>query len=476
MNKKESIRKKEIRNIAIMIIITFIIGIAILMFYFKKEGKHYISYDENSKVDYYVFLKENEFYKEQSFDESQDAYVAALIDKIDTNFRYKLDFYENLSYRYEYKIVADIEVSDKMTRTNIYHYSEDLKAEELKKSIGLLKIDENIKIDYQKYNDIVNKFKEIYQLPNVVANLNVYLFVNVQNIEKSDTLRFMNRKVGSLSIPLSEKTVSIDVANSIVNETKKIEVEALQDYSWILMISIAYIMIGTLYIIYLIFYIRKTRTAQMIYDKEIKSILNNYDNYIQRINGSYNIGTSQVLKIESFSDMLEIRDTLKQPILMLENEAKDGSFFIIPATNSIIYTYALRVVDIKAKMDGKEIPTYDITEIPQAEFIKKKKYTDEYIKEQITMTTAMPVVDTKNIIKGSKDKEKDLYDQLEMTRSFDIKEIRKAAAEAKKKEKKTTKKETKKETKKVVKKETEKKQTTKKKQVWYQAYFFLLLM
>ena len=183
---------------------------------------------------------------------------------------------------------------------------------------------------------------------------------------------------------------------------------------------------------YLYIYITRTRTAKMIYDKEIKSIINNYDNYIQKINDSYDIGTSQVIKIESFSDMLEIRDTLKQPILMLENKEKDGTFFIIPATNSIIYTYALRVIDIKAKMDGKEVPTYDIMEIPHSEFKKQKKYTDKYIKEQITMTTALPAVDEKNIIKGNKDKEKDLYDQLEMTRSFDIREIRKAAKEMKK--------------------------------------------
>ena len=101
----------------------------------------------------------------------------------------------------------------------------------------------------------------------------------------------------------------------------------------------------------------------------------------------------------------------------------------------IIYTYALRVVDIKAKMDGNEIPTYDITEIPHGEFVKNKKYTDEYIKEQITMTSALPTVDEKNVIKGNKDKDRSLYDQLEKTSSFDIKEIKKAEKELKRKNK-----------------------------------------
>ena len=104
-----------------------------------------------------------------------------------------------------------------------------------------------------------------------------------------------------------------------------------------------------------------------------------------------------------------------------KNEQKNGTFFIIPATNSIIYTYAFRVVDIKAKIYGKEIPTYDITEIPHPDFKKNKKYTDKYIKDQITMTTAMRKVDVDNVIKGNKDKDTDLYDQLEKTSSYKFK-------------------------------------------------------
>ena len=454
-DKNSEIRNIEIRNIILMVTITLIIGAISLMFYITKSKENYISYDEKSDVNYLVLLNDNEFYDTETKDKKQTGYVAALIRSIEANFRYKLDFYEKMTYRYSYSVVAELELSDKDTGNKIYHYTEDLKKLDLKNSEGLLVISEDVSIDYQKYNDIASKFKEVYDLTNVVAKLNVSLYSNVQNIDKSATTHFLNQKVCSLTIPVAEKTVSVDLKKDITdNVNQKVEAEIQENYGWILMISLTYVFISIVYIFYLLSYISKTRTAQMIYDKEIKSIMNHYDHYIQRITGSYNMGTSQVLKIESFSDMLEIRDTLKQPILMLENEAKDGTFFIIPATNSIIYTYALRVVDIKAKMDGNEVPTYDITEIPQMDFVKNKKYTDKYIKEQITMTTSMPVVDERNVIKGTKDEGKDLYDQLEMTRSFDVKEIRKAALETKKAAKKAKKgpkekKETKKTTKKV---------------------------
>ena len=148
---------------------------------------------------------------------------------------------------------------------------------------------------------------------------------------------------------------------------------------------------------------------------------------------SYDIGTSQVIKIKTFNDILEIRDTLKQPILMLENQKKNGTFFIIPATNSIIYVYALRVVDIAAKLEGKEVPVFDVTEIPHTDFAINKKYTEDFIKEEITRTSMIPKVDQENIIQGNKDTEKNLYEQLELTQSFSIDEIKKAVKKAKRK-------------------------------------------
>ena len=428
MDKKEKIRRTEIRNLILMITITALIGIVALVFYVTRDRSYFISYNEKSDVDYKVRLKDNEFYEEKYLEKNK-GYVASLIDNITSNFKYKLNFSKNdVSYKYSYKIVADVEVMDDNVKTSIYHYSEDLINKELQLSKGELEINEVINIDYSKYNNVISKFKEVYELHNTSSELNVYLIVNVQDIDKSNTTTLMNKKVSNITIPLTEKTISIDIGNDIISSTdNRLEVTRHTNYSWVLLVSVFYLTIATVYIIYLFIYRAKTRTAQMIYDKEIKSILSNYDGYIQRITGTYDMGTSQVLKIESFTDMLEIRDTLKQPILMLENEEKDGSFFIIPATNSIIYTYALRVVDIKAKMDGKAIPTYDITEISHSDFLKNKKYTDEFIKEQITMTSSLPVVDETNVIKGKNEPEKDLYEQLEKTRSFDVREIKKAA-------------------------------------------------
>ena len=428
MNKKDSTRLIEIKNLILMISITLFIGIFLLIFYITRTKNQYIIYNDKANIDYKVYLKEDD-----SYNENKTRYMASLIKTIKTNFQYNLDFSLKAKYRYSYHVVAEVGVEDEKSASNIYHFSEDLVNKKLTVGEENLSIQEKLNIDYSHYNDLISKFKDTYDLNSTTSHLNLYLYVTVRDVNQSKKTILKDKKVSSLSIPLTENKVSIDIDDDTITSTNhKILIDSCDNYTWILVVSSFYLFVSLIYIVYLIIYARKSRTARMIYDKEIKSIMNNYDSSIQKINTYYDIGTSQILKIDSFNEMLEIHDTLKQPILMLENEDKNGTFFIIPATNSIIYTYALRVLDIQAKMDGREVPTYDITEIPQSKFKKKKKYTDKFIKDQITMTTSMPIIDENNVIKGNKDKTRDLYEQLEKTTSFDIREIRKAKKRARK--------------------------------------------
>ena len=57
--------------------------------------------------------------------------------------------------------------------------------------------------------------------------------------------------------------------------------------------------------------------------------------------------------LNNFTDMLEIRDTVRQPILMKENETKTGAYFVIPTSSNILYFYRLKVSDIKRKIKQK---------------------------------------------------------------------------------------------------------------------------
>ena len=51
--------------------------------------------------------------------------------------------------------------------------------------------------------------------------------------------------------------------------------------------------------------------------------------------------------------MLEIRDTIRHPILMKENKEKTGAYFIIPSSTKILYVYRLKVSDIEQEIQKK---------------------------------------------------------------------------------------------------------------------------
>ena len=418
-------RKIIIRRLTTIAVIALLVGIVSFVLYGYLIHPRTLKYKETTNVDYKVHITDNEFYKEDYL-EKDNQYIADIIDYIDTNMYYKLEMPKTVKYEYSYKAKAVIEVKELSNSNSIYKIEEELLSVKPVKSTGSLVIDEKLSIDYDKYNALINNFKNVYELKNTESFIEISLFVNVNNLSSTKE-NITERKVASLKIPLAENTIAIDNPNKNAEVNFTLGTKKVNNVQFLLIIALVATIYGIIVALYDYIYIRKTRTAEMIYEKEIKSIMNNYDSFIQKINGSYDIGTSQVIKIESFNDILEIRDTLKQPILMLENEEKNGTFFIIPATNSIIYTYALRVADIEAKMKGLEIPTYDITEITHENFLKNKKYTDDYIKDELTKTSLMPAVDSSNVIKGNKDKDTDLYDQLELTRSFNVEEIEKAA-------------------------------------------------
>ena len=422
-------RKDTIIKMYTIAAMAIVIGLLFIFFYFKENNLSLVTFDEKSKIDYKVYLKENEFY-EKEFIEKDNQYIASLINKIETNFQYNMNIPNKYDYVYNYKVVAEVLVKDVSNDNTIYRLQEDLLDKKEINNSGSLNIDEIVDIDFPKYNRLISNFKNTYSLNNTKSTLTIDLYVNVKDFEKSNNV-IKNKKVATLELPLVENTISIN-KNSIKNSVK-FNISnggvGLIFFIFGLMILIT----GIVYIVYIVIYTLKSRTAEMIYEKELKNIKNNYDSYIQNISDSYDIGTAQVIKIKSFNDILEIRDTLKQPILMLENQKKNGTFFIIPATTSIIYVYALRVVDIEAKLEGKEIPVFDVTEIPHSDFTVNKKYTKEYIDDEITRTSMMPVIDESNIIRGNKDPEKDLYDQLELTQSFSVEEIKRAVRKAKRK-------------------------------------------
>lgn len=342
----EARRKRRTFIYSFVIVLILILSILSLFVYFDSNKDLYVKYDENSDLKYQVELKDNEFFDKNVLPEDKQ-YISTLIKNINTNFIYKLNVLEkDIDYKYSYRVEADVRVKEKDEERDLYQYKEDLVKVENKNysSNTPLEIIQPIVIDYNKYNSLINKFITTYELEDTISTLNVRMYVTVNG--NCDDESKSKESVMTLEIPLTTKTVGIDMTYDLIKD-KDDNVLICKSHNKMTFTYLVIAIVGFLVDIYLIYklvtYLRNTRTAQSIYETELKRILNNYKSYIQKVNNDFDLKGYQVLKIDTFTDMLEIRDTILSPILMVENKRKSGVFFIIPSNTKILYCYSLKV-------------------------------------------------------------------------------------------------------------------------------------
>ena len=359
MFNEDTKRKHVIVTYIVIISCIFIIFLVSLFIYISKYQVQYAKYSENSNVDYEVYYKKNnEFFEDEKIGENGQ-YISELIDYIKANFSYNLSLKEKeVSYQYKYRIEANVIVSDKTTKRTLYKYDDVLlDNKEVQTSENSANIEETVNINYNKYNDLILDFVNSYNLDDAVSTLYVNLYVDVVGSCDNVDYESSNESVTTLEIPLTNRTMAIDITDNLVNNEDNVMIcsEPLPINILYVIISLVSLVVDVILVIYLIIYIRNTRSAKTIYELELKRILNNYRSYIQKVNTKFNLKEYQVLKIDNFTDMLEIRDTTNQPILMVENGEKNSAYFIIPTSTKILYTYCIKVCNIQKELDENNV-------------------------------------------------------------------------------------------------------------------------
>lgn len=346
-------RRNTVLALVCLILIFVVLSSSSLLIYTNRNKDYYVSYDETSNIDYKVFLKDNDFFN-NNYLEANKQYIASLIDYINAKFSYNLLLEEkDVTYKYTYKIDALVEVKEKGSNYSIYNNTISLlKQKEETTSQKEVTISEDIEIDYNYYNNLIKKFVNVYELENVESTLTINMYVRVigscEEFINNDT----KESIMSLTIPLTTKTVGIDLSDNLIDSKNNVlECKTTYSNNFIFIILGSIFSFITLCLTILTFkYIIKTRTAENIYERELKKILNNYGSYIQTIGSDFDFKEYQLLKLDNFTDMLEVRDTISQPILMRENKDKTGAYFIIPSSTKILYVYRLKVSDIEREM------------------------------------------------------------------------------------------------------------------------------
>lgn len=397
--KRDLYQRKRKKIIWIQMLIVGILTLATIItstLFISNNKNAYVGYTEEGKVIYRAYLADNDFYEEEYLNGSH-AYVASLINKMTADFSYDVKMeIDNVNFQYTYKIDAQLIVKDKESKTKIYDSFHEVLYEETSDSSGdELNVKKLVEFDYQKFNKKADEFNRTYNLKNTENILLVKMTINV--IGMCESFQNDNQDVYTitLSLPLMQTVVSPSVSATVPTGEQKIIVKDVSSFKNLKISAIVLGCLDLLAIIILVLYIILSIDKHIDYARKVKKLVSNYDSYIQQILTPFDFSGYQVLKINSFKGLLEIRDTVQSPLLMYENEDKTCSQFFITTAEKVLYLYEIAVEE-ETNINNPNIAINQeiaVTTVPEtvesveniAYVTYKKSYTSRLIQAEETL-------------------------------------------------------------------------------------------
>ncbi len=383
--KRDLYKKRRDKWIRIQAILISVITLAAIVFgfvYYRANQTYYISYDESGTLDYRVYLFENDFFEEEYLGKDQ-AYVASLIDDIKADFQYKLDMdTKNVEYKYSYKIDTVLEVLDKNSGIALFNPSYATVPEKTlaQNSSNALAINEAVSIDYEYYNGIAKRFIDEYNLESTESRLIVTMHVNVISISDDFAQSTKNEYAQALSIPLTDKTLDIKISSSVPDSENKILACDRVATKNLFKLGTSFAAgLDALLIVIFIFFVFATRNRDINYTIRVQKLVSAYKSFVQKITNEFDTNGYQQLSVDTFNEMLEIRDTISSPILMSENEDKTCTKFLIPTNTKLLYVYEIKVdgYDEIYGTEDKNVSYLDDEAVPATEKLVEEAPLEE---------------------------------------------------------------------------------------------------
>ena len=374
-------RKEIIYFLTAIALILALITASFSIIFVSLDANTYVYYQENGSALYHAYLSENEYYEEDRLNGSH-AYVSSLIDHMDVVFRYesKMDA-EDVTYQYKYRVDAQLVIEDTRTGAAIYNPKETVLGPTSKVFQGKnLVLAPTVEIDYVAYNEKAKAFIADYNLTGVTSYLNVTMFVEVIGMSELFAADNEGQYTVEVHIPLAQNVLKPEVSSTIPTGPQKVLSNPNKGKSLFMVLAIIFGVLDAAAIGCAVVYTLKTRDMHIDYSRKVQRLVNNYKSFIQKINTPFERTGYQALEVNTFTEMLEIRDTLQMPILMYENEDRTCTTFMIPFDSRLLYIYEIKVenydelyspVDLTDDIDA-EIKKHVKIETPKP---KKKRWS-----------------------------------------------------------------------------------------------------
>ena len=301
-----------------------------------------IVFSEASTINYSVCLNDNDYYNGECLGEDMQ-YISTLTKSVPIVFNYDLRYSNDVTYDVEYYVLGKTIIYDRDDASKIL-YRDDKILSERKTITGTAanaRVNAKVDVSFKERNDYVNGYKSKYAL-NSLASYEVILYVDDGNGP---------REVASLTIPLSTQTFSI-TEETLMRDNQRMTMKkvGLDSINTVFaLVGVAFLIGGLVIVVRLFLLVYKTLGGNAsTYQKKLNQILTEYDRVIVISKSEYVIDPEkQFIKVDSFYELLDARDTLEKPIIY-ERVNSVKSFFYVE-DNDKIYRYAMKESDFEKK-------------------------------------------------------------------------------------------------------------------------------
>ncbi|MDR0956029.1 MAG: DUF5305 domain-containing protein [Candidatus Nomurabacteria bacterium] len=362
-NRKEcgvkTIVQREMKTAAhenhLMLRVAFIIAFGLLLgfgavMYFIGWQREAVDYSENGSAGYDVCLKPNNYFADRCQAQGKQ-YIASIINTVKAKFNYTFHSSAAVDSTYSYRIDGRVTATDSDDggddAKTLYDDTTNLLPTKTAEANGLthFSIADQITINYDKYNDLINQFRSDYAL-TLKAQLDLIMHIDISSNFAGET-KTISRDL-KVSIPLSQRTINVGIDTAGVDSTGQILHKSrapILTLIYVAMMSAGGVGLLIVLIISLVL-LGKRESARSDYEVELDKILHSYNQLIVDAERIPNIPDANTVKVDSFDELLDARDTIQRPIIHIKLSPSKSLFAI--EDGKMAYCYLL---------EGKE-PNY----------------------------------------------------------------------------------------------------------------------
>lgn len=336
--------EKRVITLVVFIVVAFFIAGVLIFKTVTKANEDIVTYNEKSGVSYNVCINEetyNQYYATSCLDENME-YLTGIVERIPTSFKYNVEYSENVEKTLDYYVVAKVVIS-KDVNGKVLNTVEDILVDKTNYSVFSDKAEFLVDVDIpvKKYIDYVKNYNAQFGLTSY-ATLDVAFYVDNGNAIK---------KVSTMKMPISTNTFSIEKTNT-QKEKQVLNTEKINGWdslnSSYAIVGLIFVLVGLLGIIRLSDLVYKVIGTSSVYQRKLNRILREYDRLIVIARDEYNVDASKkLIKVASFGELLDARDTLEKPIVYLKVNSVKSEFYV--EDSEAVYKYTMKEADFGGK-------------------------------------------------------------------------------------------------------------------------------